>query len=58
MTIELLLCIIAGCLAACYFVFEYRKAAIPPYQEPVEDNLEPTELNPQANWPYPSGDKP
>lgn len=35
MTVELLLCIIAACVAACYFVFEYQKAAIPPYQEPV-----------------------
>ena len=94
MTIELLLFIIAGCLVACYFVFEYQKTAIPPYQEPVKpdmseqwkaatkadtlDNidswnakvgdkiwhkeaaaeLEPTPINPQATWPFPTGRQP
>jgi hypothetical protein len=47
--------------------------AIPPYQEPVkpnmveqwvaatkqtEETLEPTALNPQAVWPFPTGSKP
>jgi hypothetical protein len=36
MTVESLLIIIGLCLFCCYFVFEYQKAAIPPYQEPVE----------------------
>jgi len=54
MTVELLLIIIGLCLFCCYFVFEYQRAATPPYQEP----LEPTEINPQAKWPFPHGDKP
>jgi len=94
MTVEALLIIIGLCLFACYFVFEYQKAAIPPYQEPVKpdmvdqwkaatkadtlDNidswnakvgdkiwhkeaipeLEPTPLNPQAAWPFPTGRQP
>lgn len=47
--------------------------AVPPYQEPVkpdmveqwveatkqaEDKLEPTALNPQAAWPFPTSRKP
>jgi len=75
MTVETLLCIIALCLFCIYFVFEYQKAAIPPYQEPVgypeddgaltpaqldqiKDTVEPTAINPQAAWPFPSGSKP
>ncbi len=58
MTVEALLIIIGLCLGICYFVFEYQKAAIPPYQEHLEDPLEPTEINPQATWPFPHGDKP
>jgi hypothetical protein len=71
MTVEALLIIIGLCLFVCYFVFEYQKAAIPPYQEPVkpdmaeqwvevnkEAKLEPTPLNPQAAWPFPTGRQP
>jgi hypothetical protein len=58
MTVEALLMIIGLCLFCCYFVFEYQRAATPPYQEPLEDKLERTELNPQATWPFPSGSKP
>jgi len=58
MTIETVLIIIGLALVACYFVFEYQRAAIPPYQEPLEDKLEPTPINPQATWPFPHGDKP
>ena len=99
MTVEALLVIIGLCLFCIYFVFEYQRAATPPYQEPIKpepdmaeqwvaatasakpetlDNidkwnakigdkiwykesaakLEPTELNPQAAWPFPSGPKP
>jgi len=36
MTVEALLCILALCVFCCYFVFEYQRAAIPPYQEPVK----------------------
>jgi hypothetical protein len=36
MTVEALLIIIGLCLFCCYFVFEYQRAAIPPYQEPVK----------------------
>jgi hypothetical protein len=36
MTIEALLIIIGLCLGICYFVFEYQKAAVPPYQDPVK----------------------
>jgi hypothetical protein len=39
MTIEALLIIIGLCLFACYFVLEYQKAAIPPYQEPVKPDM-------------------
>ena len=35
MTFEVLLFIIGLCLFCIYFVFEYQKAAIPPYQEPI-----------------------
>lgn len=35
MTIETTLIILGFCLFACYLVFEWQKAAIPPYQEPV-----------------------
>lgn len=35
MTFEALLIIVGFCLFACYLVFEWQKAAIPPYQEPV-----------------------
>ena len=75
MTVEALLIIVGLCLFCCYFVFEYQRAAIPPYQEPVgypqddgaltpaqleqlKDSLEPTTINPQAAWPFPSGSKP
>ena len=72
MTVETTLIIIGFCLFACYLVFEWQKAAIPPYQEPVgypqdegaltESQLEQitadTVLNPKAAWPFPSGDKP
>ena len=57
MTVEALLIIIGLCLFCCYFVFEYQRAAIPPYQEPIEP-LESTEINPKAAWPFPHGDKP
>ena len=36
MTVEALLFIIGLCLLCCYFVFEYQRAAIPPYQEPLK----------------------
>jgi hypothetical protein len=39
MTIEILLVIIAACAVACYFVFEWQKTAIPPYQEPVKPDM-------------------
>ena len=39
MTVEALLIIIGLCLGICYFVFEYQKAAIPPYQEPVKPDM-------------------
>ena len=81
MTVEALLLIIGLCLLCIYFIFEYQRAAIPPYQEPLKctgdcgqgryctctqpsvlkeavDELEPTPLNPQAAWPFPSGSKP
>ena len=58
MPIEITLIILGLALAACYVVLEYQKLAKPPYQEPLEDQLEPTELNPQATWPFPHGDKP
>ena len=73
MTVEALLVIVGLCLALCYFVFEYQKAATPPYQEPLKPEadmvdqwvaaapaaeLEPTPLNPQAAWPFPRGPKP
>ena len=50
MTIESLLIILGLCLFCCYFVFEYQKAAIPPYQEPVkyepdDGALTPAQLN-------------
>ena len=35
MTFEALLIIVGFCLFACYLVFEWQNAAIPPYQEPV-----------------------
>ena len=35
MTVETTLIIVGFCLFACYLVFEWQKAAIPPYQEPV-----------------------
>jgi hypothetical protein len=75
MTIETTLIIIGFCLFACYLVFEWQKAAVPPYQEPlkpepddgaltpsqleqIKDSVEPTAINPQAAWPFPSGSKP
>jgi len=58
MTIEALLFIIGLCLFCIYFVFEYQRVATPPYQEPLEDKLESTSINPKATWPFPSGDKP
>ena len=75
MTIESLLIIVGLCLFCCYLVFEWQKAAVPPYQEPLEypqdsgaltpaqleqikDSVEPTAINPQAAWPFPSGSKP
>jgi hypothetical protein len=74
MTIEALLIIVGLCLFCCYFVFEYQRAAIPPYQEPlkypeddgpltpaqleqIKDSVEPTAINPQAAWPFPTGSK-
>jgi len=63
MTVEALLIIVGLCLFCCYFVFEYQKAAVPPYQEPLEpepevEAVEPTPINPQAAWPFPRGPKP
>jgi hypothetical protein len=62
MTIEALLIIIGFCLVACYLVLKWQESvvdiAVPPYQEPLEDQLEPTELNPQATWPFPTGRQP
>lgn len=72
MTIETTLIIMGFCIFACFLVFEWQKAAIPPYQEPVEypqddgaltaAQLEQitadTALNPQAVWPFPQGPKP
>jgi hypothetical protein len=36
MTVEALLIIIGLCLFCIYFVFEYQRAAVPPYQEPLK----------------------
>ena len=36
MTVEALLVIIGLCLFCIYFVFEYQRAATPPYQEPIK----------------------
>ena len=58
MTLEILFLHIALLLACWYMIFEYHKLAIPPYQEPVEDKLEPTVLNSQAAWPFPHTPKP
>jgi hypothetical protein len=96
MTVEALLVVIALCLFCIYFVFEYQRAATPPYQEPLKPEadmveqwkaatkadtldkidtwnakvgdkiwhkeaaaeLEPTPLNPQAAWPFPTGRQP
>ena len=63
MTLEILFLHIAILAAFWFMILEYPKAAIPPYQEPVkpepvEDSLEPTELNPQAAWPFPRVPKP
>jgi hypothetical protein len=62
MTIEIAIILCAVAAIACYLVYRWQTAvvdmAIPPYQEPVEDVVEPTALNPQATWPFPHGDKP
>lgn len=70
MTIETTLIIMGFCIFACFLVFEWQKAAVPPYQEPLkclscgESNSEcvcstfATKINPQATWPFPHGDKP
>jgi hypothetical protein len=46
MTIETTLIILGFCLFACYLVFEWQKAAIPPYQEPVEYSQDDGALTP------------
>ena len=54
MTIETVLIIIGLCLAACYVVFEYQKAAIPPYQEPVApEPVAPEPVAPEPVAPEP-----
>lgn len=53
MTLEILLLHIAILVACWYMILEYPKLAVPPYQKPVEDKLEPTPINPQAAWPFP-----
>ena len=58
MTLEILFLHIAILVACWYMILEYPKLAIPPYQEPVEDKLEPTVLNLQAAWPFPHTPKP
>lgn len=60
MTIEIALFIWVLAAYACYLVWKWQEAVMapPPYQEPVVDKLEPTALNPQAAWPFPSGSKP
>ena len=67
MTIEALLIIAGFCLFACYLVFEWQKAAIPPYQEPVPPEPDLSEQWVQAtkvdtldnidNWNAKVGDK-
>jgi hypothetical protein len=58
MTLEILFLHIIILLACWHMILEYPKIAIPPYQKPLEDQLEPTELNPQATWPFPTGRQP
>jgi hypothetical protein len=43
MTIEALLIIIGLCLFCIYFVFEYQRAATPPYQEPLKPEADMVE---------------
>ena len=58
MTIELALGICLAAAFACYLVYRWQLAAVPPYQEPVVEKLEPTPINPQAAWPFPVGRQP
>ena len=67
MTFEALLIIVGFCLFACYLIFEWQKAAIPPYQEPVAPEPDLSEQWVQAtkadtldnidNWNAKVGDK-
>ena len=67
MTFEALLIIVGFCLFACYLVFEWQKAAIPTYQEPVQPEPDLTQqwvaatkadtLDNIDNWNAKIGDK-
>jgi hypothetical protein len=67
MTVEALLIIVGLCLFCCYFVFEYQRAAVPPYQEPLEPEPDLTQqwvaatkadtLDNIDNWNAKIGDK-
>ena len=58
MTVEALLIIIGLCLFCCYFVFEYQRAAVPPYQEPLEpEPVAKESLDNIDNWNAKIGDK-
>ena len=46
MTIETTLIILGLCIFACFLVFEWQKAAIPPYQEPVKYEQDDGPLTP------------
>ena len=65
MTLETLVIIIVFCLFFCYVVYRWQSAVvdsvIPPAPEPYPvtlDEPEPTPLNPQAAWPFPTSQKP
>jgi uncharacterized membrane protein len=50
MTVEALLIIVGLCLFCCYFVFEYQRAAVPPYQEPLKPEPVAPEPDMAEKW--------
>lgn len=65
MTVEIALAICVAAAFCCYLVWKWQEAAVdmavPPYQEPVKQEVvepEPKPLNPQAAWPFPTNTKP
>ena len=69
MTVEIALAICVAAAFCCYLVWKWQEAAvdmaIPPYQEPVKQEVVESEpeteskpLNPQAAWPFPTNTKP